>query len=65
MIYLDALYYLKRGRSPSADGMYKKEAAHMAIKGENMEGMPVGNDDFREVRDRDLYFVDKSRFYLF
>ncbi len=32
----------------------------MANKDENMEGMPVGNDDFREVRDRDLYFVDKT-----
>ncbi len=32
----------------------------MAIKGENMEGMPVGNDDFKEVRDFDYYFVDKS-----
>jgi len=25
-----------------------------------MEGMPIGHDDFRELRDRDLYFVDKS-----
>ncbi len=32
----------------------------MADKGENMEGMPVGNDDFRKLRDRDLYYVDKS-----
>ncbi len=40
--------------------MYKKEATHMADKGENMEGMPVGNDNFRKLRDRDLYYVDKS-----
>ena len=32
----------------------------MANKDENMEGMPVGNDDFREVRDLDSYYVDKS-----
>ncbi len=25
-----------------------------------MEGMPVGEDNFRELRDKDLYFVDKS-----
>ena len=27
-----------------------------------MKGMPIGHDDFRELRDRDLYFVDKSPF---
>ncbi len=32
----------------------------MANKDENMEGMPVGNDDFRELRDLDSYYVDKS-----
>ncbi len=25
-----------------------------------MEGMPIGHDDFRELRDRDLYYVDKT-----
>ncbi len=32
----------------------------MADGGEKMEGMPVGNDNFRKLRDRDLYYVDKS-----
>jgi len=36
------------------------EAGDMDARGENVEGMPVGNDDFREVRDLDLYFVDKT-----
>ena len=32
----------------------------MANQDESMEGMPVGNDDFRKLRDRDLYYVDKT-----
>ncbi len=32
----------------------------MANGGEKVEGMPVGNDDFRKLRDRDLYYIDKS-----
>ncbi len=40
--------------------MYKKEATHMANQVESMEGMPVGNDDFRELRDLDSYYVDKT-----
>ncbi len=60
LINSDAICFLRRGRAPAADGMYKKEATHMADKGEKMEGMPVGNDDFREVRDLDCYYVDKS-----
>ncbi len=32
----------------------------MANKDENMEGMPVGHDDFRKLRDLDLYYVDKT-----
>ena len=32
----------------------------MANKDENMEGMPVGLDDFRKLRDLDSYFVDKT-----
>ncbi len=27
-----------------------------------MEGMPIGYDNFRELRDCDLYFIDKSEF---
>ncbi len=36
------------------------EAGDMDARGENVEGMPVGHDDFRELRDRDLYYVDKT-----
>ena len=31
-------------------------------EGENMQGMPIGEDDFRELRKADLYYVDKSLF---
>ncbi len=27
-----------------------------------MKGMPIGHDDFRKLRDRNLYFIDKSPF---
>ncbi len=36
------------------------EVSDMADGGEKMEGMPIGNDNFRKLRDCDLYFVDKS-----
>ncbi len=36
------------------------EAGDMDARGENVEGMPVGHDDFRKLRDRDLYYVDKT-----
>ncbi len=32
----------------------------MANQDESMEGMPVGYDNFRELRDSDFYFVDKT-----
>ncbi len=32
----------------------------METRGENVEGMPVGYANFRELRDLDLYFIDKS-----
>ncbi len=36
------------------------EAGDMEARGENVEGMPIGYDDFRELRDGDFYFVDKT-----
>ncbi len=32
----------------------------MANQDESMEGMPVGYDNFRELRDSDFYYVDKT-----
>ena len=36
--------------------------ADMESGGAALEGMPVGENDFRELRNKDLYFVDKSLF---
>ena len=36
------------------------EVDDMETGAEDMEGMPVGNDNFRKLRDRDLYYVDKT-----
>lgn len=36
--------------------------ADMESGGAALEGMLVGEEDFRELRDKDLYFVDKSLF---
>ncbi len=43
-----------------ADGMYEKEATHTAEQDEIMEEMPIGYDNFRELRDLGLYYVDKT-----
>ncbi len=56
----DAICLIRHDRAPPADGIYRKKATHTANKDENMEGMPIGHADFKELRDRDLYFVDKS-----
>ncbi len=34
----------------------------METGGENVEGMPVGITDFKDLRDSNLYFVDKTEF---
>lgn len=34
--------------------------ADVESEGSNLEGMPIGNSDFRDLREQDLYFVDKS-----
>ena len=41
---------------------FKSGVADKESEGENMQGMPIGEDDFRELRKADLYYVDKSLF---
>lgn len=36
------------------------EVADSESEGSSLEGMPIGNSDFRDLRGQDLYFVDKS-----
>ena len=38
----------------------KFETADKEPEGAVLEGMPVGKCDFKILRDRDLYYVDKS-----
>ncbi len=41
----------------------KSETADKESKGaEETKGMPIGNSDFRDLRDNDMFFVDKSMF---
>ncbi len=41
---------------------FKSEIADKESGGATLEGMPIGEDDFRELRRRDLFFIDKSMF---
>ncbi len=41
---------------------FKSGIADKESGGTTLEGMPIGEDDFRELRRRDLYYADKSLF---
>lgn len=66
---IDVVMSERRGMAGDPQGIDKCDGAGLRLissvadvesEGSNLEGMPIGNSDFRDLREQDLYFVDKS-----